>query len=128
MVDLQRTLCFDEDILPCLLKEREIYSGQKAEKENGIVIVISHAVAVYSSDSCVFYIEVNQKLKRGFQSLMSFWLNLITIIYIYIYIKFKILQRGVPTTTRHIFDKIQRINKLKIEKKTKTTKTKTKTK
>ena len=47
---------------------------------------------------------------------MSFWLNLIIIIYIYIYIKFKILQRGVPTTTRHLFDKIQRINKLKIEK------------
>ncbi|CAH3115558.1 unnamed protein product [Porites lobata] len=38
MVDLQRTLCFDEDILPCLLKEREIYSGQKAEQENGIVM------------------------------------------------------------------------------------------
>ena len=38
MVDLQRTLCFDEDILPCLLKEREIYSGQKAEKENGVVV------------------------------------------------------------------------------------------
>ena len=49
MVDLQRTLCFDEDILPCLLKEREIYSGQKAEKENGIVMT-----GYFSRCSCLF--------------------------------------------------------------------------
>ena len=112
MVDLQRTLCFDEDILPCLLKEREIYSGQKAEKENGIVVTgyFSRCSFLFIWFLCVLG-RGKPETQRGFQPLMSFWLNLIIIIYIYIYIKFKILERGVPTTTRHIFDKIKKINK-----------------
>lgn len=112
MVDLQRTLCFDEDILPCLLKEREIYSGQKAEKENGIVMTgyFSRCSFLFIRFLCVLG-RGKPETQKGFQPLMSFCLNLIIIIYIYIYIKFKILERGVPTTTRHIFDKIKKINK-----------------
>ena len=37
MVELQRTLCFDELVL-CLLKEREKYSGKLTEEKYGIAL------------------------------------------------------------------------------------------
>ena len=36
MVELQRTLSFEEAILPRLLKEREKYNGKLTEQEYGI--------------------------------------------------------------------------------------------
>ena len=39
MVELQRTLSFDKEILPRLLKEREKYNGKLTEEEYGITSI-----------------------------------------------------------------------------------------
>lgn len=78
MVDLQRTLCFDEDILPCLLKEREIYSGQKAEKENGIVMTgyFSRCSCLFISFLCVLY-RGKPETQKGFSIPYEFLVSLL---------------------------------------------------